>query len=248
MNKSNLSKETLERYYSLKQRLCEIGNKPAVSNTGDEMSFHDLRIALNDFVGKENKVFLDGIDKDIAVINRRNSLHKNSRRVTRIKFVSSSEEGYYCLVSLKDKNGNIEEEKVDNFIKLDVNSDEILRNKKVFLKYLSVLAEFNSKNRDIDYAWCKGHPYVAKQYITQGTLSYTIDVNNTNNDSVFFSDINDVNICHLRVNGGLSALETIEYYANSYASRLSVNLNDISPLLANVARKYYGYGNKKLVK
>ncbi len=230
-----------------------------IKPSGDEVSVFDMVQALSKKFGEYNNKFFGNYNKKlyslIDLFNRRNGynalnlfdLDRKCRRIGNIGFYVEEDGYYYCKLEYCDQRGRkIGEGIIDNTVKVDACDDEAVKNKKELMHFLSILADFASKNPNMSFRWDLLNPQVETFTVGDDMLSFAINIYSLEGIQPYFR--NAYNVSNYADFDHNYANELISQCSKDFMKRISVNLNDIDPLLADIVRKEYNLEAQKLVK
>ena len=246
-----------EGYLDFKARLYKrLDEEEPIEISGDEISVLDVLDALRNKFSKYNNAFFMKLYKDITTINAKNghrllsldTENKKYSRVGNIGFYVDKYGYYYCRVYFVDGYDRvIGTTDVDNTVKLNACADEANRNKKIFMKYLNILAEFVQENPGMEYRWDALNPFVPKMHVGDDFITKTIDLYNLEGNDAFLTNRRDYELSNFYDRGIYGRLsEHLSMYGTSLLHRTPINLNDVDPFVADIVRKEYNMGGPEL--
>ncbi len=253
--KNTTDKKFLEEYRDFIYEMDKRYYKDKVEKSSDEVSAYDLIGALKNKFGAYNHAFFDKLQKDLNLINCTNGYNfmtsidteKDLRRIGNIGFYVNEDGYYFCRVYYCDGRGRIKgTADVDNFVKVDACDTEANRNKRIFLKYLNVLAEYANKHPGESYRWDLLNPQIETFYVGDDFLSCRIDAYYLDGIEPYWTNSSSVEKYALYDHE--HANKTISQCHDAFLKRMPVNINDIDPLVADIVRKEYDLNGPKLVK
>ena len=239
-----MNQEFKEKYYDFKRRLFERLYTNEVNPSIDEVSIYDVLNTMGEMLKPYNFVFVSNLDKEIDEMNRKNGYNflvpdyknKSLRRIGNISFNAQSDGYYYARVTFVDGFGKtIGTCDVDNTIKVGNADEEIIRNKKYFVKYLDALNAFVTSFPGLEYRWDVTNPYVKPQYIGDEFLQSKLDLNNLENPTISLTNMNDIAIAtikHKPENGEL--YDYISFYDKEVMKKTPVQVEELDPFVKNI--------------
>jgi len=252
-----MSKEFEEKYRDFRTRLFTRLNGPEFKASGDEVSLYDVVSTLRNKYGVYNNIFFNKLQKDINLINNSNGYtfmtpkgtEKKLRKVGNIGFYANEDGYYFCRVYYVNGEGKLTGyTDVDNTIKLDVSDEELNKNKRIFGRYLSALADFVSKNPEESFRWDTLNPQAEVKSVGDGFISCKIDLYNIDKVKGSLAKLGDIIVStnHTKEDGVL--YDYVEYYNDELLKKSSCNVEDLVPEVKQIVKKELGIGGKVLKK
>ncbi len=236
-----------ERYLEFKTRLFDRLNSSNVEITNDVVSMYDVFNAVSNKFGFFNAILLDNLDKEIRTMNMNNgyvilpdSVKRKNRKIGDVKFHIQEDGYYYCEVVYVDETGKeIGRTTVDNTIKVGNADNEVLRNKKYFVKYLDYLGVFASINHNMEYVWDRKNPYVKPEIIGDGFLNAKLDLNNLKRGNAHLASSKDLVLAtyHYPKKGELA--DYIDFYNEEFMKKTPIELDSLNPFVQKIVREQY---------
>ena len=214
-----------------------------IKPSGDVVSAWDIFKAINKRFGECNRAFFGNYYGKIRNMNFRNgfifehlpSIHKGTKRIGDIGFYVDENGYYFCRVYFVNQFDDvIEEEVVDNFVKVNGCSLEVNNNKKTFIKYLDALEKFVEENHyspetpGIAYRWDSTNPIVKPFTMGDDFIESYFDIYNPDHSRTYLTKRGDRDTAKADITDD-SELEDIVYGCSiSMLQSTPVNLNDIA--------------------
>ncbi len=242
------------KYFDFRKRLHEFECKDIIEPSGDTVSAYDMAYALRKKLGYYNEALMDNLEVQVIRFNKRNGysvftpdeVTKKCRRIDNIGFYVEENGSYYIKLYYVDGRGrDIGTGIVDNFVKLDACDEEAIKNKRYLMKCLNILADYSAKHPGESFRWDLKNRIVDLIQINGDFLSCTLDIYHIDRPEPYFTSSKDAGLAIYEYGYGEKNISQDSCY---YLKRMSVNLNDVDPLVSDIVRKEYNLEGKKLVK